>query len=134
MSTPADPAAELARAFGTDPAAGLDGIAVAITGRTGLSPDGDAAAVRAVLGIATAGPAWRALQLQDPANVTILTAMQDAAAARHPAAAPEVLVPAVLDQVRLAMFPGPRTATSGPGVVSEGSYVSQWWRTHVRRR
>lgn len=134
VSTPAEPAAWLARGFGTDPAKGLDGVTAAITGRTRLSADGDTAAVRAVLDLATRGSAWRALQLQDPENVTILKAMQDAAAAMHPVTAPDIVVEAVLNQVRLAMFPGRRAAAGGPPVVANGSYLSQWWRTHVRRR
>lgn len=129
-----EPAAWLARDFGTDPVAGLNGVTVAILERTRLSADGDTAAVRAVLDLATRGSAWRALQLQDPMNVTILTAMQNAAAALHPATAPEILVSAVLNQVRLAMFPGRRATTSRPPVVADGSYLSQWWQTHVRSR
>jgi hypothetical protein len=77
---PLKPAAWLARDFGTDPARGLNGVTVAILGRSPLSADGDAAAVRAVLDVATRGSAWRALQLQDPVNITILTVMQSAAA------------------------------------------------------
>jgi hypothetical protein len=129
-----EPAAWLARDFGTDPAMGLDGVTVAVLERTRLSADRDAAAVRAVLDLATRGSAWRAFQLQHPMNVTILTAMQSAAAARQPATSPEILVSAVLNQVHLAMFPGKRATTSRPPAVSEGSYLSQWWRTHVRGR
>src|SRR5262249_26528585 len=124
----------LARDFGTDSARGLDGVTVAILERTRLSADCDAAAVRAVLDLATRGSAWRAFQLQHPMNVTILTAMRSAAAAHDPVTAPEILVSAVLNQVHLAMFPGGRVAPSGPPVVSEGSYLSQWWQTHVRGR
>jgi hypothetical protein len=134
MTMSVDPAAWLARDFGTDPATGLDGVTVVVLQRTRLSADGDAAAVRAVLDVATRGSAWRALQLQDPMNITILATMRNAAAARRPATAPDILVSAVLNQVRLAMFPGRRAATGTPPIVAEGSYFSQWWRTHVRRR
>jgi hypothetical protein len=63
----------------------------------------------------------------------IVTAMQNAAAARHPATAPDILVSAVLNQVRLAMFRRGREAADRPPIVAKGSYLSQWWRTHVRR-
>ncbi|TVY98956.1 hypothetical protein EAS64_42635 [Trebonia kvetii] len=134
MSRPIEPAAQLARDFGTDPAVGLDGVTAAVTGRARLSADGDARAVRAVLDLATRGSAWRALQLQDPMNITILKAMRDAAAALHPATAPDILAAAVLNQVRLAMFPSGRLKADGPPVVAKGSYLSQWWQTHARRR
>jgi hypothetical protein len=134
MSMPIEPAARLARDFGTDPAAGLNGVTVAVLGRTRLAADSDAAAVRAVLDLATIGSAWRALELQDPLNITILTAMQNAAAAARPATAPDILVSAVLNQVGLAMFPR-RPATAGdPPSAAQDSYLSQWWQTHVRRR
>jgi hypothetical protein len=132
VNTPLEPSAWLARDFGTDPAAGLDGVAAAVIGRSRLSGDGDAAAVRAVLGVATRGSAWRALQLHDGVNVTHLTAMRAAAAAAHPVTAPDVLVSAVLNQVSLAMSPA-RSGRARP-VVAPGSYLSQWWATHVRRR
>jgi hypothetical protein len=134
VSISIEPTAWLARDFGTDPATGLNGVTVAIIGRTRLSADGDAAAVRAVLDLATDGSAWRALQLQDPISVTSLTAMQNAAAALRPVTAPDILVSAVLNQVCLAMFPGGRASTGRPPVVAEGSYLSQWWQTHVGRR
>ena len=121
-----EPAAWLARDFGTDPATGLNGVTVAILGRTRLSADADEAAVRAVLDLATHGSAWRALQLQDPMNITILTAMRNAAAALQPATAPDILVSAVLNQVRLAMFPGRRATTGSPPIVATDSYLSQW--------
>jgi hypothetical protein len=130
---PLDPVAELARDFGTDPALGLEGVTAAVCGRTRLSADGDGAAVRAVLEIAIRGSAWRALQLQDPLNITILKAMDDAAAAQRPATAPDIVAAAVINEVGLAMFPGWRAADR-PTIVAKGSYLSQWWRTHVQRR
>jgi hypothetical protein len=131
---PLEPAAWLARDFGTDPATGLDGVTVAILGRTRLSADADAAAVRAVLDLATRDSAWRALQLQVPVNITILAAMRNAAAASHPVTAPDILVSAVLDRVGRAMFPGRQTAEGTPPLVAKGSYLSQWWQTHFRHR
>jgi hypothetical protein len=128
-----EPATRLARAFGTDTAAGLDGVTAAVIERTRLSAAGDAAAVRAVLDLATRGSAWRALELQDPLNVTIIKAMEDTAAARRPATAPDIVVAAVLNQVRRAMFPGRQPGAGGPPAGPQGSYLSQWWRTHVRR-
>jgi hypothetical protein len=134
MSILIGPAAWLARDFGTDPATGLDGVTAAILGRARLPADGDAAAVRAVLDLATRGSAWHALQLQDPVDITTLAAMQDAAAALHPATAPDILVSAVLDQVCLVMFPGRRPAAGSPPAVAMGTYLSRWWQAHVRRR
>ena len=132
MNTPLEPGQWLARDFGTEPVAGLEGVAAAIIERTRLSAGGDAAAVRAVLGIAADGSAWRALQLKQPLNIVIMSSMQNAAAAVHPSTAPDIVVEAVLRQVRSAMFPGPRAAGEVSPVVPQGSYLSQWWRTHVR--
>jgi hypothetical protein len=131
MNTELEPDQWLARDFGTDPAAGLDGVTAAIIERTRLS-NGDEAAVRTILNVAAEGSAWRALQLQEPLNITILGAMQAAATAAHPSSSPDIVVEAVLNQVCLAMFPGWRAAGKVPPVVPEGHYLSQWWQTHVR--
>jgi hypothetical protein len=50
--------------------------------------------VGAVLDFATRGSAWRALELQDELNVTILKAMEDTAAGRRPATVRTVHPPA----------------------------------------
>ena len=129
--TQLDPVAWLARDFGTDPADGLDAVAHQVLARTRLVA-ADRAAVRAVLDVATRGPAWRAFQLQDPMNITILGQMRAAAAAAGASTDAGIVVENAITQIRAAMFPYP--SKSAVPVVEPGNYVAQWWSQHVRRR
>ena len=126
-----DPVSWLARDFGTDPAGGLDALAGQVLARTRLVA-ADRAAVRAVLQVATRGSAWRAFQLKDPMNITILGQMRAAAAAARPSTDAEIVVENAITQVRTAMFPYP--SKSAVPVVAPSNYFAQWWTQHVRRR
>jgi hypothetical protein len=129
--TQLDPVAWLARDFGTDPAGGLDAVAAQVLARTRLVA-ADLAAVRTVLDIATRGSAWRAFQLKDPMNITILGQMRAAAATAGPRTGADIVVENVIAQIRAAMFPYP--SKSAVPVVAPGNYFAQWWSLHVRRR
>jgi hypothetical protein len=129
--TELDPVSWLARDFGTDPADGLDAVAGQVLARTRLVA-ADRAAVRAVLDVATRGSAWRAFQLKDPMNITILGQMRAAAAAAGASTDAEIVVENAITQIRAAMFPYP--SKSAVPIVAPGSYFTQWWSQHVRRR
>jgi len=126
-----DPVSWLARDFGTDPAGGLDAVAGQVLARTRLVA-ADLAAVRAVLEVATRGSAWRAFQLKDPLNITIVGQMRAAAAAAGASTAADIIVENAIAQIRAAMFPRP--SESAVPVVAPGNYFAQWWSQHVRRR
>jgi hypothetical protein len=128
--TELDPVSWLARDFGTDPADGLDAVAGQVLARTRLVA-ADRAAVRAVLDVATRGSAWRAFQLKDPMNITILEQMRAAAAAGASTGA-EIVVENAITQIRAAMFPYP--SKSAVPIVAPGNYFAQWSSQHVRRR
>ena len=86
-----------------------------------------------MLQVATRGSAWRAFQLKDPMNMTILGQMRAAAAAARPSTDAEIVVENAITQVRTAMFPYPSKSAAVP-VVAPGNYFAQWWTQHVRRR
>src|SRR5215467_8350920 len=117
-----DPVSWLVRDFGTDPAGGLDAIAVQVVARTRLVP-ADRAAVRAVLAVATRGSAWRAFQLKDPMNITIVGQMRAAAAAAGASTGADIVVANTIAQIRAAMFPYP--SRSAAPVVAPGNYFTQ---------
>jgi hypothetical protein len=129
--TELDPVSWLARDFGTDPADGLDAVADQVLARTRLVA-ADRAAVRAVLDVATRGSAWRAFQLKDPMNITILGQMRAAAAAAGASTGAEIVVENAITQIQAAMFPYP--SKSAVPIVAPGNYFAQWWSQHVRRR
>jgi hypothetical protein len=131
VPTDLDPVSRLARDFGTDPGDGLDAIAGEVLARTRLVA-ADRAAVRAVLDVATRGSAWRAFQLKDPLNITILGQMRAAAAAAGASTDAEIVVENAIRQIRAAMFPYP--SKSAVPITAPGGYFGQWWSQHVRQR
>ena len=132
MASAPEPVAALVRGFGSEPATGLDGVADVILRHTRLQT-GDRAAIVAVLQLVVQGSTWRAVQLQDPVNVTALAAMSDAARAAGSVTAADTLVASVVGQVHSAMFPRPGSPYVRSPAVAPGNYFAQWWRTHVRR-